>query len=413
MRSFILWYKKREIKKEENRLKDTSEKIEQNEKVQENIEKKKDKKRKQDWAELDLHINLWKNQNRGKEEFIFDFGFFIDDIKKIKNIYLYIPFKVSSKIIDLGIKVKDKHSLIDAIFNEKCKITSLPIGKRILVHTEKKEFMFYFLGDDQINIKEVNDSHGGSIVEFNVENILGKEEEEAFREEGKETEELLDIKKYYFRFRLKGNKEDIKFIKNQDYINDSFSNLFTRTEIIDFRLNDIKTCSEVIKEKYVSNMKFNINKIHYLLLRNFNDDFIYYDGDVSSRMLESDLWKDYIEETDEDLMAYHIKMKRSEEERKNNIYIESFTNLSRFRYQKNNVYISIKYFIFLLLSSILPGMTTNLIYEKWDEKKSLPVWALLLLTLAYPIIFTFFFKIGDKFKKNLLQKVKKKCYNKF
>lgn len=151
-------------------------------------------------------------------------------------------------------------------------------------------------------------------------------------------------------------------------------------------------------------MKFNINKIHYLLLRNFNDDFIYYDGDVSSRMLESDLWKDYIEETEEDLMAYHIKRKRSEEERKNNIYIESFTNLSRFRYQKNNLYISFKYFVFLLLSSILPGMTTNLIYEKWNQNRILPVWGLLLLTLIYPAIFVFIFKLLDVIKKKSTSK---------
>lgn len=371
MRSFVLWYKKRESQTEEEKQK----------------------------AELDLHINLWKNQKRSTEEFIFDFGFFVDNIKKIKNIYIYIPFKISS-IIDLGIKVKDKHSLIDAIFNEKCKITSLSVGKRILVHTEKKEFMFYFLGNDQINIKEVSDSPGGSIVEFNIENILGKEEEEAFRDESPELANLLKIKKYYFRFRLKGNKEDIKFIKNQDYINDSFSNLFTRTEIIDFRLNDIKTCSEVIKEKYISNMKFNINKIHYLLLRNFNDDFIYYDGDVSSRMLESDLWKNYIEETDEDLMAYHIKRKKGE----NKEFIDSFTNLSRFRYQKNNLYILIKYFIFLLLSSVFPGMTTSLIYKKWSENKSLPVWGLLFLTLIYPIIFVYVFKLLDVIKKKYTSK---------
>lgn len=368
MRSFILWYKKREI----------------------------DEERKE--AELDLHINLWKNQNMSKEEFIFDFGFFIDNIKKVKKIYLYVPFSVDS-IIDLGEKVKKNHSLIDAIFNEKCKITTLPVGKRIKVNIPDKEFMFYYLGQDQIQISKVNDTHGGSIVEFNIENILSAEEEEAFKASDLVKFNLLDTKTYYFRFRLKGDKQTIKLIKNQDCGGDIFSNLFTRTEIIDFRLNDIKTCSETIKEKYVSNVKFNINKIHYLLLRNFNDDFIYYDGDVSSRMLESDLWKDYIEETDEDLMAYHIKMKRSEKERKNNIYIESFTNLSRFRYQKNNFYISVKYFIFLLLSSIIPGITTNIIYDGWDKIKLPSSWLIFILTLIYPFIFILFFKPFDDWKK--------------
>ena len=44
MRSFVLWYKKRDAQIEDKKIK----------------------------AELDLHINLWKNQKRGKEETFFN-----------------------------------------------------------------------------------------------------------------------------------------------------------------------------------------------------------------------------------------------------------------------------------------------------------------------------------------------------
>ena len=225
MRSFVLWYIPR---KEEN-----------------------------DNSKIKLHINLWKVKKCfSKEKFIFDFGFFIDDITKIKEIYFYVPFKIE-EFKDLGAKVLNNHKLVGAIFNEVCDIESVRAGKRIKVKMGKDknvQFMFYSLGEDQVIREECHDNHGGYIVIFKLENILNNNEKNL------NEENISEIKNYYFRFRLKTDKKNLKFIKNQDFDQSIFSNAFTRTEIIDFRINDIRTCSEVIKEKFRNNLDFILKK---------------------------------------------------------------------------------------------------------------------------------------------------------
>lgn len=330
MRSFVLWYEKRE----------------------------NDSRREK--PEIEIHVNLWKVQKNIKEEFIFDFGFLISDITLVKDIYFYVPFKVEEHK-DLGEKVLRNHQLAGAIFNEMCNISTVRVGKRINIKTGESEtlrdFMFYSLGSDQIEVSDVNDNHYGNLLILHLGNILSANEIS-------QNMEIENIKNYYFRFRMKTNKKNLKLVRNQDFDQSIFSNAFTRTEIIDFRINDIRTCSEQIKEKYGSNHKFNIKKINYLLLRNFNDEFIYHDGNVKSRILENDLWDAYIEELHEDLIAYHIK--KIAKNKNNDIdYIESFVSLARFKYQKSNFKIILKYLLILLVSSIFTGIMSTILYEKF------------------------------------------------
>lgn len=351
MRSFVLWYTKRDDKSENH-----------------------------EEAELVLHINLWKIQkNFSKEKFIFDFGFLINDITKIKNIYFYIPFKIE-KIKDLGENILNNHKLVGAIFNEVCDICTTRVGKRIKIKLSNANdnFMIYSLSQDQIKIEPCNDNHGGCILSFHLENILSENEI-------KLNSGIEETKKYYFRFRIKTDERNLKFIRNHDFDKSIFSNVFTRTEIIDFRINDIRTCSEMIKEKYGSNYNFNIRKINYLLLRNFNDEFIYYDGNVKSRILENDLWDDYIEEIHEDLIAYHIK--KIAETNKN---IESFVNLTRFRYRKSNIRIVITYLWILLLSGVPIGIISSLIFEKSKDllEKHFLLSFVILIAISFIIFFT-------------------------
>lgn len=366
MRSFVLWYTKRESK-----IKD-------------------DEK-----AKLDLHINLWKVQkNFLKEKFIFDFGFFINDITKIKNIYFYIPFEVE-EIKDLGENILNNHKLVGAIFNEVCDICTTRVGKRIKINMKDEEFMIYSLSDDQKKINSCHDNHGGCILSLQLDNILSENEKEL-------NQDIEKIKKYYFRFRIKTDKKNLRFIRNHDFDQSVFSNVFTRTEIIDFRINDIRTCSEMIKEKYGSNYNFNIRKINYLLLRNFNDEFIYYDGNVKSRILENDLWDDYIEEIHEDLIAYHIKKtaendkktneKVTENNQKNDQGIDSFVNLTRFRYKKTNLKILVIYLLIFIFSSISIGVLSSLILEKM---KNLLLRNFKLSCFSFFIFPFFIFSIGE------------------
>ena len=202
MRSFALWYSTRDK------------------------EKKSDK-------QVTVHINLWDKPKDDRKNYCFDFGLLVEDIRDIEKIYLYVPFKIEkSQIRDLGALISD-NKLVNAIFNENFTTTDGE-PKRLIVNgnEEKKDFVIYALEvESQITLKDClrNAPTPGTILEIQIHSI-----------------EPSEILRYYFRIRI----EVEAYSENLYLINDKvegisiFSNQFTNTEIIDFRLNDVRSCSE-------------------------------------------------------------------------------------------------------------------------------------------------------------------------
>ncbi|CEO12030.1 Uncharacterised protein [[Clostridium] sordellii] len=137
-----------------------------------------------------------------------------------------------------------------------------------------------------------------------------------------------------------------------------FSDQFTNTEIIDFRLNDIRSCHEEIREEFNKGYKFNILAVHYLVLRDANDIIIHCEDKISSRMLEKNLWGDYIKGADNDIIAYHIKKKKIKD---TDEYIQDFSSLIRFQYKKTNIKVIGIYIVVILGLGALGGVVGNLI----------------------------------------------------
>lgn len=292
---------------------------------------------------LDIHINLWKKK-RPVETFVFDFGLMIDKIDFIKNIYLYLPFK-ESRWSDLGHVISSNPKLVEAIFNENCNVSTFH-PKRVKVNFKDKDEKFILYSLSQEDIRKENYSHG-ELLTLNVNSILDDSEIQ-------ENEEIKNLKKYYFRFRFEVSKDKVYLIKNSDFNKNFFLDIFSRTETIDFRINDIRSCSEKVMEEYYRNKKFKINKIHYLLLRNSNDEFLCLDGNIGSRVLEKELWSSYIENVPEDVIAYHIKgVPQNREDR-----IKSFSKLVRFKYDKTSW---IRIMIILLINAYLKDIIKLLI----------------------------------------------------
>lgn len=312
MRSFVLWYEPRE---------DTS----------------------SSEVNLDIHINLWKKK-KPVETFVFDFGLMIDKINLIKNIYLYLPFK-ESKWNDLGHIISSNPKLVEAIFNENCNVSTFhPKRVKVKFKESDEEFVLYSLSQEDIRKESYSK---GELLTLNVNSILDISEVQ-------ENNDIKNIRKYYFRFRFEISKDKVYLIKESDFNKNFFLDIFSRTETIDFRINDIRSCSEKVMEEYYRNKKFQIKKIHYLLLRNSNDEFLYLDGNVNSRVLEKELWSNYIENIPEDVIAYHIKEVPKVERDK----IKSFSKLVRFKYDKTSW---IRIIIIILINAYLKEIINLLI----------------------------------------------------
>lgn len=312
MRSFVLWYEPRE---------DTS----------------------SSEVNLDIHINLWKKK-KPVETFVFDFGLMIDKIDLIKNIYFYLPFK-ESKWNDLGHIISANPKLVEAIFNENCNVSTFhPKRVKVKFKESDEEFVLYSLSQEDIRKESYSK---GELLTLNVNSILDISEVQ-------ENDDIKNIKKYYFRFRFEISKDKVYLIKESDFNKNFFLDIFSRTETIDFRINDIRSCSEKVMEEYYRNKKFQIKKIHYLLLRNSNDEFLYLDGNVNSRVLEKELWSNYIENIPEDVIAYHIK----EVPKVGRDRIKSFSKLVRFKYDKTSW---IRIIIIILVNAYLKEIISLLI----------------------------------------------------
>lgn len=218
MRSFVLWYEPRE---------DTS----------------------SSEVNLDIHINLWKKK-KPVETFVFDFGLMIDKINLIKNIYLYLPFK-ESKWNDLGHIISSNPKLVEAIFNENCNVSTFhPKRVKVKFKESDEEFVLYSLSQEDIRKESYSK---GELLTLNVNSILDISEVQ-------ENNDIKNIRKYYFRFRFEISKDKVYLIKESDFNKNFFLDIFSRTETIDFRINDIRSCSEKVMEEYYRNKKFQIKK---------------------------------------------------------------------------------------------------------------------------------------------------------
>lgn len=311
-------------------------------------------------TEIDIHINLWRvNEKDNYTKIVLDFGFMIYDIKKVKSLILYCPFSVVS-VNDLGKSLSRHPKLINAIFNEECEVVSNIHPNRTKItkkgddfkqrSDEQDSFILYTLYDPLICCKHENKF---SRIRIDLSNILSGNE--------CNISSISDEKKYYFRIRLLPKNDDfMKILKREnEHINILQDSSLRTTEIIDFRINDFRSITENLKEEAYRLNTFNISSVHYLIMRNSTDEYISGADKYKSRILENEVWNDYIELSEEnDIVAYHFKEISKKEENGRN-YIASFTNLSRFKYPLN---VRERLCIYLLIVVVI-SIASNFLYS--------------------------------------------------
>ena len=137
-----------------------------------------------------------------------------------------------------------------------------------------------------------------------------------------------------------------------------FSEAFVTTEVIDFRLNNLRSCCSGVQDRISQGKKFKITSVHYLILRLTSDTLIQQGDTVSSRLLEQNIWKEYIPSLTENIIAYHFK-KKSDEKDINSAGVKEFVILTRFEYQKTNKWLLGTYLYMLIYMSVLSNALSN------------------------------------------------------
>ena len=323
MRSFAIWYKRKE-----NHDKD---------------------------AKVDIHVNLWESKICSDDDsrVYIDFGLMVDDVEPIEELYIYCPFDVDNNDIeDVGHRIIENDILVGAIFNDNYQaISGIPRRLIITPHNESKSpFTIYeFDIKNDISIKKIKqegkeESHG-SLLAFSLKDILdGKY--------GKVDAEPPT--RYYFRIRVSSSVNELNLMFQEAKNISPFQDAFIITQVVDFRLNNLRSCNRFVRDKIAKGNKFKISQVHYLLLRKATDVFIHQGEKVSSRLLEKPLWEKYIDGLNENVIAYHFKKKA-----KDNENIEDFCVLSRFEYQQLNKKKLAAYTYLVVFLGVVSGVIAN------------------------------------------------------
>ncbi|VEB24402.1 hypothetical protein [Avibacterium volantium] len=296
---------------------------------------------------LDIHINLW-NSQYDRNKYYIDIGLMIEDISLVESILIYVPFKIL-KPEDLAKTLVQDRRLLSAIFNKKVNTNSYE-GVREHLQIDDDDVILYKLRDEQFRYTPYSEY---TKIEIQCTNILSKRETE-------NDPKLKKYKKYYFRFRIK--PENIStIIKKENQDNKVWQDPSLRTtETIDFRINELRSCPDELRESYLEQRNFDIKTIHYLIIRNSSDTFINVDSKaLTSRLLEHEIWENYLPkeiDKEKDMMAYHFK-------EKNNDGIKVYTNLSQFSYLFNVKKRLCIYFLISMFIAIIASYISSFIYD--------------------------------------------------
>lgn len=162
-------------------------------------------------------------------------------------------------------------------------------------NTNRGSFIIYNI--DVLNDIEFKDK-GGTLLYIKTEKIL----------DGEYTNSQDKLpSKYYFRMRIDVERDKLSMMFRTQKNISPFQDAFVTTQVIDFRLNNLRSCNQFVRDEFAKGRHFTIKAVHYLLLRKATDVFIHQGEKVSSRLLERELWDKYIEGLKEDIIAYHFK----------------------------------------------------------------------------------------------------------
>ena len=307
---------------------------------------KQSKEKPEEALECELHFNLWQFSSQTKGFFsnlwqsssqtkelidYLDIGIKIKDITHFSYINFFTPFVVTQEDIkDLGNVITDRKLLLTAIFNECNSVETNNYNLvRISLLTENKNtehFQVYTLNKlDDITLEKIieENQYGqqettGTLIKIDVTKINSN-----------------GLEPIYLRFRITFPSEKVlgkilhKYTPNDAW----FKSSIEQEQFIDFRLNEIRNLPKKIQQNCLEK-PFNINKVHFFMMREFKDELTMSDPDRSGyRVLEADTWSEYFTNNPklDQMIAYHWKKKVPKEN-----YIHNFTLSAKFSFQKTS-----------------------------------------------------------------------------
>lgn len=319
MKSLAVYYKNRSIA---NEGQDRSEQGENQ--TPKSTDNTADKEQKTGPGSKDeLHVNIWK-VNEGR--ICLNSCFYLDIGLKVSFTYesvrLYLPFAVVKQAqIDLCKTVMENRKLLCAIFNDEMLPTpqANPCFCKATCQTEgagngadgTNSFYLYQVDDNNITIE--GDGQKGQEGTWVTVTMNGNPTNE-------EKLDNYENQQLYVRIRLKVEDND-QFRISESISNDLLQAAFSRTDLFDIRINEIREIDGKVLERMKTDgfsiMSF--NKVHVFYITDTRESVINASSlKVDSRLLEKGHWEKY--EPSNSLhnvhyVAHHWKRRRKEDDK--------------------------------------------------------------------------------------------------
>jgi len=309
-----------------------------------------------------LHINFWKLKKtkwkvlsfqRSNKEYMLDLGMMIDGFKEIENLYIFIPLSIKKNdIIDLGNILSSEDKLLDAVFNENYHIDKAIREKHHPILQDEKP-IFTLMNTKGSEFVTVEQKEPGSIISFSIKHLSSK----------------ITTQSIYIRFRVPIKMKD-RFIYHHSNKCTALYSAFSRTEVIDFRINAIRLYTESLTDLIGKGFVLKLKKINFFALRPATDDLVTSSHKAMVRELEKGIWQPYLIDAKyetNNILAYHMKVEADEPDKA----IDSEGFFLKFIYSKSNWRTIIIYLIFLFFFSVGANYFSSCLYDKRIDKSKI------------------------------------------
>ena len=262
-----------------------------------------------------LHFNLWASCFQSETHTpVLDVGLQLNDVFCAETLEMVLPFSLEKKDIkDLCGTIANTKNLCSAVFNEPYKMregrTKIHIASR--EGDSKTPELYLYTLDINHDLTLTPDNYNKiphTILSFNLKNILSQAAEG--------TPEYNAT--YYLRFRISSPSLSA-CVSDFTTPNRSFETLVKTTSSIELRLNDTRSMDESLEQKFSDKMA-PVGVVHFLLLTKIDVDVDINGTDFKSkRLLEKDIWKNYLPDDIESnsvngIIAYHFKKEPKDKE---------------------------------------------------------------------------------------------------
>lgn len=331
-----------------------------------------------------FHANFWSEDiqtkgNKVKYPYL-DIGIRIENWNCCSQIVFHCPFVVKEEDLTDLTDITAKKETAELVFNDYCQSIDSGSYKIITVGEKERKYLLFPLVKragqknksanieiEQSEPSDSSDSESDLIIDLKsfkeiMENTSSPVRPKDFKEEDS----------IYLRFRIASDELKDKIYFDSNPYNKSLESAFTSTRIVDFKVNEERNLSsytrQKIAEKKLSLAEF--DAVHFLIMVPSSYDVQFFpDNHLSCRELESGKWNEYygneIDTDKEHVLAYHTRMKDSDNNEKP---VKSFSSLIKIKAFKSNrktvgIYLLIVIALGMISSSVVNMHGSELWYN--------------------------------------------------